>query len=82
MYNVYHARRLTVDQLNIDNEFACIRGNILAASLNMVATEEQMGDMKRSVRAIKEGIRCHVNTRIMVTGCVTKAIKDQNQLPS
>ena len=87
--NMYHSRGLTVNQLNTDNEFACIEDEILPTKLNMVVANENVGDVERSVRTVKECIRCHVHMipyerypRIMVTGIVIKSIKDINQLPA
>ena len=55
----------------------------------MVAAEEHVGDVERSIRIVKEGTCCHVHrlpyeryTKLMVMGCVTKSIKGSNQLPS
>ena len=57
--------------------------------MNVVATEEHVGDIERSVRTVKECTRCHIHqnpferyTRIMVSGCVKKAIIDLNIVPS
>ena len=53
--NIYHIKGLTVESLNIDNEFACIRDDILPTNLNIVAAEEHVGDVKMSVRTVKTG---------------------------
>ena len=86
---MYHTRGLEVIQLNTDNEFACIEEDIRPINLNMVAVGEHVGDIERSGRTIKECTRCHVHrnpyeryTRLMVTGCVVKSVKDLNQLPA
>ena len=78
-----------MDSVNSDNEFGCIRDDILPTNLNMVAADEHVGDVERSIRTVKEGTRCHVHrlpyeryTKLMVSGCVVKTIKDLNQLPS
>ena len=85
--NMYHTRGLEVIQLNTDNGFACIEEDIRPINLNMVATGEHVGDIERSGRTFKECTRCHVHrnpyeryTRLMVTGCVVKSVKDLNQL--
>ena len=86
---MYHTRGLTVVRLNADNEFACIKDDILPTNLNMVTAKDYVGDVERSSRTVKESTRCHVHrlpyeryTKLMVMGCVTKSIKDLNQLPS
>lgn len=55
----------------------------------MVAAGEHVGNIERSNRTVKECTRCHIHRcpyerypRVMVTGCVVKAVKDLNQLPS
>ena len=58
--SLYHTRELTVDSLNTDNELACIKNNILTTNLNMVAAEEYVRDVERSVITIKKGTCCHV----------------------
>ena len=81
--HVYHTRRLTVNSLNTDNKFACIRNSILPTNLNMVAAEEHVGNVKKLTRTVKEDTLCHVHrlpyeqyTKLMVSKCVTKTIKD------
>ena len=87
--NLYHSRDLSVMQLNADNEFGCIKEEIRPIKLNMVAAGEHVGNIERSNRTVKEGTRCHIHRcpyerypRVMVAGCVVKAVKDLNQLPS
>ena len=58
--NMYHARGLTVVQLNGDNEFSCIEEEIRPTRLNTVAAGEHVGDIERSGRTVKECTRCHV----------------------
>ena len=48
--NTYHSRGITVEQINADNEFACIASDILPTRLNTVAAEEHVGEIERSVR--------------------------------
>ena len=55
----------------------------------MVVAGEHVGDIERSGRTVKECTRCHVHrnpyeryTKLMVTGCVVKAIKNLNQTPA
>ena len=55
----------------------------------MVATGEHVGDIERSGRTVKECTICHVHrnlyeryTKLMVTGCVVKAINHLNQIPA
>ena len=57
---MYHARGIHVNQINTDNEFECIRNNILPINLNVVAAEEHVGDVERSIRTLKEGTRYNI----------------------
>ena len=85
--NMYHTRGLRVVQLNENNEFSCIE-EIRPTILNTLVAGEQMRDIQRSVRTVKECTRYHVHSnpykrypRVMVKGCVFKSIKALNQLP-
>lgn len=87
--NVYHTRKLTVDQLNTDNQFRCVDQEILPVSTNIVAAGEHVGLIKRSVRTVKKGTRYHVHRLpylrhpiAMVNGCVVKTTKDLSNIPT
>ena len=79
LINVYHSN------LNTDNEFEYIKDDILPVQLNIVAAEEHVGDVERSIRTVKEGKRCNIQrlsytlySRAMVRGYVNKRVKDLN----
>ena len=59
--NIYHARGLTVTQLNADNEFGCIEEGIRPVRMNMVAENEHVGNIERSTRTVKYCTRCHIH---------------------
>ena len=87
--NTHHSRGITVEQINADNEFACIASDILPTRLNTVAAEEHVGEIERSVRYLQEGTRSHINRlpyshypRAMIAGCAMHTLKSINQLPS
>ena len=87
--NVYDSRGIHIHNLNTDNEFECIKDDILPVQLNVVAAEEHVGDVERSIRTMKEGTKCDIQRlpytrypRAMVRGCVIKWANDLNQLPS
>ena len=89
MINLYHARGIHVNQINTDNEFECIKNNILPTNLNVAAAEEHVGEIERSIRTMKEGTRYDVHRlpyshypTVMIKGLITKRVKDLNQLPS
>ena len=80
--NMYNGRGLEVEQINGDNKFACIRDEVIPATLNIVAAEEHVGDIERSVRTIKERTRCHVHRlpykrypKEMIVGFITYVTK-------
>ena len=86
--NVYHNRGIQVHNLNTDNEFECIQHDILPVQLDVVAAEEHVGDVEKSIQTVKEGTRCDIQRlpythypRAMVRGCVIKRVRDLNQLP-
>lgn len=53
MHQRIQHRRLTVDSINIDNEFGCIRDNILPKKLNMVTVVEHKGDVEKFISTVK-----------------------------
>ena len=80
--NIYHTRGFQVKQINGDNEFMCVTDDILPMRMNIVATEEYVGEVERSIRIIKDENRCRVHRlpfnvypRQMVKGCVGMVLK-------
>ena len=66
----------------------CISNEVLPVKMNIVAADEHVGEVERSIRTIKDGTRCHVHRlpykkypRQMVKGCVGMVLKCLNQLP-
>ena len=87
--NLYKPREFQVKQINGDNEFMCISNEGLPVKMNIVAADEHVGEVERSIRTIKDGTRCHVHRltykkyhRQMVNGCVGMVLKCLNQLPN
>ena len=85
----YANRGIKITQINGDNEFECIRGETGASTLNIVAAEEHVGDVERSIRTVKEGTRTAIHslpyshyTRTMVSGLVIRVVQSLNELPS
>ena len=83
--NVYHAREIAVEQVNIDNKFEALTEELRSISVNMVEAGEHVGNIEWSNRSVKERTRCHVHRlpyRIypieMVCGCITKVVTDLN----
>ena len=55
----YGARGFTVKVINADNEFECLRGDLMALgiTLNVTAVNEHIPEMERRFRVIKERAR-------------------------
>jgi len=88
---MYRSRGIKIIQLNGDNEFESLRSDdsINNIRLNIVAADEHVGDIGRSIRTIKEGTRTIINSlyykcypRAMIAGAVVSAVQALNQLPS
>ena len=65
----------------------CITNDVLSIKMKIVAADEHVGEVKRSIRTIKDATRCHVHRlpfkiypRQMVKGCVGMVLKYLNQL--
>ena len=83
--NVYHARKITISQLNVDNEFGVMVEELRPMPVNIVGAGEHVGDIERSNRTVQERTRCHVHRLPfsvypveMVCGCLIKVTKDLN----
>ena len=82
---MYHVRGLTITQITSDNDFNCIRDNIRPIFLNVVAADEHVSPVERSIRTIKDRTRCHVHNlpyshypKTLMAGCVISATKALN----
>ena len=67
----------------------CITNDVLPIKMNIIAADEHVGEMERSIITIKDATRCHVHRlsykrypRQMVKGCVGMMLKCLNQLPN
>ena len=87
--NTYHARGINITQINGDNEFACVGTALLPSRMNVMAADEHVGDVERSIRHIKDGTRTQINglpythyLKSMIVGCVMYVLKHVNHLPS
>ena len=79
---LYKDRGLTVTNIHADNEFECCRTELRPIILNIAGTGMHVGEVERSIRTIKERVRCSIHglpfkiyPRVLVTGCVTYNIK-------
>jgi hypothetical protein len=58
---LYHARSLIVRDIHADNEFECIRADILPIDMHVVPADSHVGEIERSIRTLKERIRSTVH---------------------
>ena len=86
---LYNKRGLQVTRVNADNEFDNLEDTVHPANLHIVGANEHVGDIERSIRAIKECTRCHVHRlpytrypKLMVAGMILHIVKSLNNLPS
>ena len=54
---MYHARGIRVTQILSNNELECIQEEIRSVNLNVLGTDEHVGDIEQSIRSIKEDTR-------------------------
>ena len=78
---------ISISQLNADNEFTVLGGEIGQIMMNIVGAGEHVGNVERSIRTVKEQIRCHIHRlpyrrypTEMVCGIMEKVTKDLNMM--
>ena len=59
---LYNSQGLKIVQVAANNEFDCLREYIRPVMLNMVATDEHVSEVERSIRVIKERARCRFHS--------------------
>ena len=86
---LYQDRGLAVVNIHADKEFECCRTKLSPIILNIAGAGMHVGEVERSIRTIKERVRCSIHglsfksyPRVLVTGCVTYNIKCLNGLPA
>lgn len=85
----YQSRGFSVVTIHCDNEFECLRNDVLPAQLNVMAPDDHQGDVERSIRTIKERVRSTIHglpfrrfPKIMVKEIVKHAVKWLNVFPA
>ena len=72
-----------VNDLTADNEFACIKDNIIPVLFDFVARGEHCGDIENSINFLKERLHCLWNgLSFMITAGVNFCIDMMNALPA
>jgi len=88
---MYKNRNIQIVQINGDNEFEHIRQvpEVSGIHLNILAANEHVGPIERSIRTIKDGTRMIVHSlpfkrypRAMIAGAVVKTVQSLNELPA
>jgi len=85
-----HVGRYTgVWDIHADNKFECCRTELRPMVLSIAGAGMHVGEVERSIRTIKERVRCtthdlpfKIYPRILVTGCVNYNLKRLNNLPA
>jgi hypothetical protein len=58
---LYQARGFIIRDIHADNEFECIRENLLPIDMHIVPADSHVGEIERSIRTLKERIRSTVH---------------------
>ena len=85
---MYVARGFTIGAVESDNEFACLKPDLLPINLNVTAKDDHVPEVERSIRTVKERHRTCLHglpykriPAIMIIAAVTRANASLNQLP-
>ena len=86
---LHNTRGFVVNELIADNEFSCIKDDIIPILLNLVVRGEHCGDIESSIKFLKERLRCLWNgllfccvPRVMITAGVAFCVDMVNALPA
>ena len=89
IFKMYNGLGITIDELLIDNEFACIRDHFSDIHVNLAAANEHVGDVENFIKVLKERCWCIANgllfqywPRVMITSMVTYVVSVLNAPPS
>ena len=86
--NIYRSRGINITQINGDNEFDSIKNDHPKFNLNILASNEHVGDIERVNRTLKEVTRTLINdlsyshySKSMIVSCAVYAEKMLNNVP-
>ena len=86
---LYESRGFEVNHVITDNQYVCLRDDLLPQQLTIVAAGEHVGDVERSIRTVKEaartmtqGLPFKLYPKLLVAGIAKKAISDRNSYPA
>ena len=86
---LHNTRGFEVNELIADNEFSCIKDDIISVLLNLMARGERCGDIENSIKFLKERLHCLWNGLpfccvpwVMITAGINFCIDMINALPA
>ena len=85
---LYQARGLHICDIHADNEFECIRADVLPIDMHIVPADSHVGEIERSIRTLKERVRSTVHgllfkrlPKLMVKELTKHAVQCLNRFP-
>jgi len=86
---MYRKRGFNITRIVGDQEFKCIEQEILPTPINIADSDDHVAEVERSIRTIKERIRCLVQglpfkrmPKAMMRAAIENANKCLNQFPA
>ena len=86
---LYHNRTFRITDVHADNEFECLRQELAQIRLNIVAQDDHVPEIERSIRTVKECLRVLVHgmpfkriPKLLLVELVRSVIKNLNILPA
>ena len=86
--HLYATRGFIISRIEGDREFSCIVNDVLPTALNVADADDHVHEVERSIRTIKERVRCTVQglpyrrlPRVLIRSIVEGAHKSLNQFP-
>jgi hypothetical protein len=87
--NTYQTWGFDVKDIHANMEFGCIKNKMLPVLMTLNASDDHVGDVERSIQAIKERIRADAHSmplkrlpRLMIVELVRCAVMVLNQIPA
>jgi len=82
---LYETQGFKIPDIHADKEFACITNDMLPTRLNIADADDHVPEVERSIRTIKEHIRCTIHglpfrciPRVLVRAITENAVKMLN----
>ena len=85
---LYTTRGFSIEQIMADNQYECLRDDLLPIMLTIVGAGEHVGDIKQSIRTIKEvsrtttpGLPFKRYPWVLIDAILQKSVGDRNTFP-